>query len=112
MYWWQFNILIGTLAEVVERQVNVRTCQAHLNRPYDRLHEIIWNTPNSLPNTNHMQNHRGPSGRSSMITNTLVWSRPRRRATLCELLQSTTTAPYRGMLRRTLFSDIDIEVKS
>ena len=61
MYWWQFNILIGTLAEVVERQVNVRTCQAHLNRPYDRLHEIIWNTPNSLPNTNHMQNHRGPS---------------------------------------------------
>ena len=98
MYWWQFNILIGTLAEVVERQVNVRTCQAYLNR--------------SLPNTNHMQNHRGPSGRSSMITDTLVWSRPRRRATLCELLQSMTTAPYRGMLRRTLFSDIDIEVKS
>ena len=45
MYWWQFNMMMLTIADVVVKQVNVRAKQAHLNEPYVRLQQIVNNVP-------------------------------------------------------------------
>jgi len=57
MYWWQFNMMMVTIADVVGKQVRVRATQAHLNHPYLRLQEIV----NNVSMDGHLA--PGPTGR-------------------------------------------------
>ena len=43
MYWWQFNMMMVTITDVVGKQVRVRATQAHLNCPYLRLQQMVNN---------------------------------------------------------------------
>ena len=65
MYWWQFNMMMLTIADVVAKQVNVRAKQAHLNEPYVRLQQIVNNVPvdgHTVPGpTGQWLNPQGPA---------------------------------------------------